>query len=82
MVQPTIEERNELTNFLEHEIDYFRAILQFSEKSLENIESLSINVLTEMIHFRQEWIEKIQEMDNQFDEIIMALNLLSQSYYA
>jgi len=56
--------RNELENLLEEELECFRALLQFTEKSLSQIDKLPVNVLTEMLNYRQEWIDKIQDLEH------------------
>ena len=53
----------ELQDLLKQEVEYFRSILQFSEKSLGQIETLSVNVLSEMLSYRQEWIDKIKKLE-------------------
>ena len=52
-----------LNEVLETQIAGFRTVLQVSEKSLEQIESLSIDVLRELLRYRQEWIDKIQKLE-------------------
>ena len=54
-----------LQQVLDREIECMQTVLSFSRKSLDQMETLSIKVLTEMLHYRQEWIGKIQELEQQ-----------------
>ena len=47
------DDKNELISVLEQEFEYFETLLQYTEKSLAQVDSLSVNVLTEMLKYRQ-----------------------------
>ena len=55
---------NNLEAVLKLELDYFNSVLSISEKVVKQVESLPITVLTEMVDYRKEWIEKIQKLEN------------------
>jgi hypothetical protein len=54
---------NNLESVLKLELDYFNSVLSISEKVVKQVESLPISVLTEMVDYRKEWIEKIQKLE-------------------
>ncbi len=56
-------EAENLTTILSNELDSFKAVLQFSEKLMEQIETLPISALSQMVEYRKKWIEEIQEME-------------------
>ncbi len=58
-----------LQTLLEQEVDYFRSLVQYSKKFVEEIETLSLNLVGEMINFRQEWIDKIQNLEDERKEL-------------
>lgn len=60
---------NELQNILKQELDFFSSILQFSEKFVQQVESLPVNMLSKMVNYRQEWIEKIQRLEEKRKEV-------------
>ena len=57
--------KNELEDLLVQELECFRSLLQFTEKSLYQIDKIPVNVLSEMLNYRQEWIDKIQYLEQQ-----------------
>ena len=60
---------NDLEAILKLEMDYFNSVLSISEKVVKQVESLPISVLTEMVDYRKEWIEKIQKLESQRKEL-------------
>ena len=60
---------NSLNQVLESQIECFQTVLQVSEKSLEQIETLSIDVLRELLSYRQEWIDKIQKLEERRQDL-------------
>lgn len=73
--------KNELENLLRQELEYFQALLQFTEKSLSQIDSLSVNVLSEMLNYRQEWIDKIQDLEKKRKILIEKYPDIDQENY-
>ena len=63
MFQNTLDETNELNSILQDELDSFSSVLQISEKIVNQIDSLPISMLTKMVNYRQEWIDKIQQLE-------------------
>ena len=53
-----------LNDILTEERDSFKAVLQYSEKIVKQVDSLPIAILHKMVSFRQQWIEKIQKLEN------------------
>jgi len=60
---------NNLESVLKLELDYFNSVLSISEKVVKQVESLPISVLTEMVDYRKEWIEKIQKLETRRKEM-------------
>lgn len=54
---------NELQAVIQEELEYFNSVLQFSRKFLRQVKSLPIPVLADMVRYRQEWIDKIQKLE-------------------
>ena len=54
---------NDLESLLKMELDYFNSVLSISEKVVNQVETLPISVLSEMVNYRKEWIEKIQKLE-------------------
>ena len=65
MFQTQATDQGELQNILQQELDYFNSVLQFSQKFEKQVKSLPISVLEDMVRHRQEWIEKIQQLEDQ-----------------
>ena len=63
MFQSPLDRNENLKEILATELDYFKSILEFSEKFAEQAASLPVNVLSNMVNYRQEWIEKIQSLE-------------------
>ncbi len=61
-INPVPEAQN-LASILSNELDSFKAVLQFSEKLVEQIETLPISALSQMVEYRKKWIEEIQKME-------------------
>lgn len=74
-------EKNELESLLEKELEYFQTLLQYTEKSLSQVDSLSVNVLTEMLKYRQEWIDKIQLLEKKRKDIVEKYPSVDQEQY-
>lgn len=74
-------DKNELENVLSQELDYFRTLLQFTEKSLSQVESLSVSVLSDMLKYRQEWIDKIQNLEEKRKALIKKYPQVKQDQY-
>ena len=55
--------KKQLNDILQEELEYFTAVLQYSQKFLKQIKSLPIPVLGKMINYRQHWIDKIQKLE-------------------
>ncbi len=55
----------ELNEILAQELDSFKAVLQFSEKIVDQVDSLPIAVLHKMVGLRQQWIDQIQKLEEQ-----------------
>jgi len=54
---------SQLQSILHEELDYFTSVLQFSQKFLKQVKSLPVSVLADMVNYRQEWIDKIQNLE-------------------
>lgn len=59
MFQTDLSQGSELHQVLEQELQSFNDVLQFSQKFVSEIESLPVDVLSNMINFRQKWVEQI-----------------------
>lgn len=55
---------DELKQILNEELESFISVLQFSEKFLSEVHSLPVNIISRMVDYRQEWIEKIQKLED------------------
>lgn len=65
-------ESQALEHILRTQLDYFNSVLTISEKVVKQVEQLPVKVLSEMVNYRKEWIEKIQELENQRKSIAEA----------
>ncbi len=65
MSEQTNAAENGLLDVLNEELESFISVLQFSEKFLSEVHSLPVNIITRMVDYRQEWIEKIQMLEEQ-----------------
>ncbi len=65
MFQTYTNQNTDAGTILKQELDFFNSVLQFSKKFLEQVPSLPINVLSNMVNYRQEWIEQIKQLENQ-----------------
>ncbi len=52
-----------LQDVLEKEVELFRSLLDFSKKFVGELDHLSLNIISEMLNLRQEWIDKIQKLE-------------------
>lgn len=55
---------SELYQILKQELQCFTDVWQFSHKFVSEIESLPVDVLSNMINFRQKWVEQIQMLED------------------
>lgn len=53
----------DMNEILAQELDSFEAVLQFSEKIVDQVDSLPITVLHKMVGLRQQWIDQIQKLE-------------------
>ncbi len=53
----------DLSSILNQELDSFASVLQFSEKIIEQIDQLPISALSQMVEYRQRWIDQIRELE-------------------
>jgi len=58
-----VSQESELCSILEQELDFFNSVLEFSKKFVKEIESMQVNVLSNMVNYRQNWVEKIQRLE-------------------
>lgn|GEM_PF-1453559 len=63
MFQTELSQGSELHQVLKQELQSFNDVLQFSNKFVSEIESLPVDVLSNMINFRQKWVEQIQMLE-------------------
>ena len=63
LFQSQVSQESELCSILEQELNFFNSVLEFSKKFVEEIESMPVNVLSNMVNFRQNWVEKIQKLE-------------------
>jgi len=63
-------EQNELIQILSQELDFFNTVLQFSEKYVDEVVDLPVAALASMMSYRQEWIDKIQRLEERRKQII------------
>lgn len=63
MFQDNINTLPDLNIILNQELDSFNSVLQFSEKIIEQIDTLPISALYQMVEYRQKWIDQIQELE-------------------
>jgi len=64
LFQQTVDIPDNIEALLKLESDYFSSVLSISEKVVKQVQSLPINVLTEMVDYRKEWIGKIQKLED------------------
>lgn len=69
MFQTQTDDQGELQNILQQELDYFNSVLQFSQKFEKQVKSLPVSVLEDMVRYRQEWIDKIQRLEEQRNQL-------------
>ena len=65
MFQTVSTDESQLQNILEQELEYFSSVLQFSQKIQRQIKTLPVAVLSEMVSYRQNWVEKIQKLEKE-----------------
>ncbi len=63
MFQTDSNNASKLQDILNEELECFTAVLQFSQKFVRQIKSLPVSVLADMVKYRQEWIDKIQQLE-------------------
>ena len=63
MFQTISNNANQLQEILKEELERFSAVLKFSQKFVRQINSLPVSVLADMVKYRQEWIDKIQQLE-------------------
>jgi len=63
LFQTELSQGSELHQVLKQELQSFNDVLQFSNKFVSEIESLPVDVLSNMINFRQKWVEQIQMLE-------------------
>lgn len=59
------KEQEGLKFILRQELEYFKTIYQFSEKFANQIQTMSVNVLAEMLNYRQELLDKVKDLETQ-----------------
>ncbi len=65
MFQKDSQTPQSLEHVLQTELDYFNSVLTISQKVAGQVEKLPVKVLSEMVDYRKEWIEKIQLLETQ-----------------
>ncbi len=63
MFQDQMNNELDLNHILHQELDSFHSVLQFSEKIIEQIDTLPISALSQMVEYRQKWIDQIQKLE-------------------
>jgi len=63
LFQTVSNNTGQLQDILNEELECFTAVLQFSQKFVRQIKSLPVSVLADMVKYRQEWIDKIQRLE-------------------
>ena len=63
LFQAKVSQDSELCSILEQELDFFNSVLEFSTKFVNEIDSMQVNVLSNMVNYRQNWVEKIQRLE-------------------
>ncbi len=58
MFQKDTQKPKSLEHVLQTELDYFNSVLTISQKVAGQVEKLPVKVLSEMVDYRKEWIEK------------------------
>ncbi|APF18187.1 hypothetical protein [Caldithrix abyssi] len=69
MFQQETKIPSNMNEILAQELDSFKAVLQFSEKIVDQIDSLPISVLHKMVGMRQQWIDQIQKLEKMRGEL-------------
>ena len=64
LFQAQVSDNTELYSILEQELDFFNSVLEFSSKFENGIKTMPVNVLSKMINYRQNWVEKIQKLED------------------
>ena len=64
MFQTYSNQKEDAGAILKQELEFFDSVLQFSKKFMEQVPSLPINVLSNMVNYRQEWIEQIKQLED------------------
>ena len=65
MFQHSGPETGRLQNILQDELDSFASVLQISEKIVKQVDKMPVSMLSTMVNYRQEWIEKIKLLEEQ-----------------
>lgn len=65
MFQDNTATNQNILEILRTEHDYFSTLLKISEKVARQVESLAVDVLSEMVDYRKEWIDKIQKLETE-----------------
>ncbi len=63
--QTTDSGEQQLLSILSRELDSFNSVLDFSQKIVDQVGALPLAALSQMVQYRQEWIEKIQALEQQ-----------------
>jgi len=63
LFQDNTDANQNVLEILRTEHDYFSTLLKISEKVARQVESLAVDVLSEMVDYRKEWIDKIQKLE-------------------
>ncbi len=69
MFQKPSDLNDNLMLILRTQRDYFNSVLSISQKIVKQVEKLPVKVLAEMVNYRKEWIDKIQELENRRKEM-------------
>jgi len=60
-----MQDQQTADRIIEQELEYFSSVLEISEKFESEADSLPVSVLHNMVIYRQEWLDKIQELEKQ-----------------
>ncbi len=69
-----------LNDILQEELEYFDATLQYSKKFLKQVNTLPVAVLAKMVNYRQQWIDKIQELEQLRNSLNETEDSVSKTY--
>lgn len=79
--QTTDSGEQQLLNILSRELESFNSVIDFSQKIVDQVGALPLAALSQMVQYRQEWIEKIQTLEQQRKKLALSQKDDDTEYY-